>query len=181
MFKTSQMEDVNCAPRFEVILAGTPNLEIQPEIRALAQSAVEMEDIGTASGQREVLFVEDGEEVGESSGMVGRGYLSGTMVVLCGSPHKVSRFHQVQGLYGEDFTRVKRTFSILRNSALAEASLSGSRWCALAKTGGPGTVGRSWKTPCFGVEAEKPSEERTSGYSERSFLISLGAAWRFAQ
>ena len=30
-------------------------------------------------------------------------------------------------------------------------------------------------------EAEKPSEERMSGYSERSFLISLEAIWRCAQ
>ena len=41
--KTSQMEDVNCALRSEVIFAGTPNLEIQPEMRALAQSTTEME------------------------------------------------------------------------------------------------------------------------------------------
>ena len=53
--KTSQMEDVNCAPRSKVILAGTPNLEIQPEMRALAQSAAEMEIRVTASGQCEVL------------------------------------------------------------------------------------------------------------------------------
>ena len=31
------------------------------------------------------------------------------------------------------------------------------------------------------MEAEKPLEERTSGYSKRSFLISLGAAWRCAK
>ena len=49
--KTSQMEYMNCAPWSEVILAGTPNIEIQPEMRALAQSAAEMEARGTASGQ----------------------------------------------------------------------------------------------------------------------------------
>ena len=36
-------EDVNCAPPSKVIFAGTPNLEIQPEMRALAQSTTEME------------------------------------------------------------------------------------------------------------------------------------------
>ena len=51
----SQMEDVNCAPRYEVILAGTPNLKVLPEMRALAKSAAEIEAKGTASGQREVL------------------------------------------------------------------------------------------------------------------------------
>ena len=45
------MEDINCAPGSEAILAGAPNLEIQPEMRALAQSAAEMEARGTASGQ----------------------------------------------------------------------------------------------------------------------------------
>ena len=53
--KTPQREEVNCAPQSEVILAGTPNLEIQQEIKALVQSSAEVEDIGTASGQREVL------------------------------------------------------------------------------------------------------------------------------
>ena len=53
--KTAQREEVNCAPQSEVILAGTPNLEIQQEIKALAQSSAEVEDIGTASGQQEVL------------------------------------------------------------------------------------------------------------------------------
>ena len=49
------MEDVNWAPRSEVILAGTPNLAIQPEMRALAQSAADMEDRGTTLGQQKVL------------------------------------------------------------------------------------------------------------------------------
>ena len=51
----------------------------------------------------------------------------------------------------------------------------------MANTGGPGIVGRSWKTPCYEVEAKQPLEERTSGYSKRSFLISHGAVWRCAQ
>ena len=59
------MEDVNCAPRSGVIFAGTPNLEIQLEMRALAQSA------SRDGGQRNSLrptegLVEDGEEVDES-------------------------------------------------------------------------------------------------------------------
>ena len=41
-------------------------------------------------------------------------------------------------------------------------------------------MGRLWKTPLV-VEAEKPSEERTSGYFDRSFWISLGACCRWAQ
>ena len=36
-------------------MAGTPNLDIQPEVRALAQSAAEIEDKGTASDKCEVL------------------------------------------------------------------------------------------------------------------------------
>ena len=42
-------------------------------------------------------------------------------------------------------------------------------------------VGRWWKTPCFRVDDEHPSEDKTSGHLERSFLISLGAVWRWAQ
>ena len=68
--------------------------------------------------------------------------------------------------HGEEECRTIPTFFILRNSALAEASFSGSKWRAFAKTGGPGAVGRLWKTPCLGVEAEKLLEERTSGYSK---------------
>ena len=49
------------------------------------------------------------------------------------------------------------------------------------KKGGPGTVGRSWNTPYLGVEAGKLLGERTSGYSEMSFRISLGAVWRWGQ
>ena len=37
-------------PRSELILAGTPNHEIQQEIKALAQSSAKVDDRGTASG-----------------------------------------------------------------------------------------------------------------------------------
>ena len=37
------------------------------------------------------------------------------------------------------------------------------------------------KPLCLRVQAENPSEDRTSGYSEKSFLISLRAVWRGAQ
>ena len=72
---------------------------------------------------------------------------------------------------GEEECQKIPAFSILRNSALAEASFSGSKQRALVKTGGP----------CLGVEAKKPWEERKSGYSNRSFRISLGARCRCAQ
>ena len=50
-------EDVNCAPLLEVKVAGMPNLDIQVEIKALTQVSVEIEDKGTASGQRVVLSI----------------------------------------------------------------------------------------------------------------------------
>ena len=56
--------------------------------------------------------------------------------------------------HGEEEHRTIPTFSILRNSALADASFSGSKRQALGKTGGPGAVGRSCKTPYLGVEAK---------------------------
>ena len=52
-----QTEDVNCAPLSEVKVAGTPNLNIQAEIKALTQVSVEIEDKGTASGQGVVLSI----------------------------------------------------------------------------------------------------------------------------
>ena len=52
--KTSQMEGMNLATWSE---AGTPNLKIQPEMRALAQSAAEMEDRGTASSHEVLLRI----------------------------------------------------------------------------------------------------------------------------
>ena len=30
-------------------------------------------------------------------------------------------------------------------------------------------MGKSWKTPCLSVEAEKPSEEKMSVYSQQEF------------
>jgi hypothetical protein len=42
--------DMNWAPLSDLIVAGTPNLEIQPAKRALAQSAVVMEGSGIVSG-----------------------------------------------------------------------------------------------------------------------------------
>ena len=116
---------------------------------------------------------------------MGRGYLSGIVAVL-------RRRKSPQGLQlpsglgtmrrGLDHEEAERqtihAFSILRNSALVEASNSGSKRLALAKTGGPGAVGRLRKTLCLGVEAEKPLEERKSRYSNRGFRISLGACCR---
>jgi len=52
-----QTEEVNCAPLSEVKVEGTPNLEIQVEIKALTQTSVEIDDKGTASGQRVVLSI----------------------------------------------------------------------------------------------------------------------------
>ena len=54
---SDQTEDVNCAQRFEVSRAGTPNQETQVEIKARAQVSVVMEDSGTASGHLEVLSI----------------------------------------------------------------------------------------------------------------------------
>ena len=45
------------SPWSEVIFAGTPNPKIQPEMRALAQSAAEMEDRGTASSHEVLLRI----------------------------------------------------------------------------------------------------------------------------
>jgi hypothetical protein len=46
--------DVNCAPLSEVMTEGIPNLCIQPEKRAAAQSAAVILLSGIASGQRVV-------------------------------------------------------------------------------------------------------------------------------
>ena len=37
-YSTLHREEVNCAPQSEMILAGTPKREIQPELRARAES-----------------------------------------------------------------------------------------------------------------------------------------------
>ena len=50
---TSQIEDLNWAVRCN--LGRNPNLEIQPEMRALAQSLADMEDKGIASGRPDIL------------------------------------------------------------------------------------------------------------------------------
>jgi hypothetical protein len=49
--------DVNWAPLFDVMLAGTPNRDTQPTKRALAQSAVVMDERGMASSRFGRLFV----------------------------------------------------------------------------------------------------------------------------
>ena len=121
----------------------------------------------------------------EKSATAGRGYLLG-MGTVSRQQKSPLGLQVLSGLgtmwrgldHGEEECRTNPAFSILRNSALAEANLSGSKGGALAKTGGPKAVGRSLNIPCLGVEAEKPSEERTSGYSNRSFRISLGACCR---
>jgi hypothetical protein len=55
--RAAQRADVNWAPLSEVMVAGTPNLEIQPVYRARAQSAGVMEESGIASGHRDVLSI----------------------------------------------------------------------------------------------------------------------------
>jgi hypothetical protein len=47
--------DVNCVPRSEVMVVGTPNLVIHPWNKAAAQSVAEVAVIGMASGHRVVL------------------------------------------------------------------------------------------------------------------------------
>ena len=72
--------------------------------------------------------------------------------VSTGSPEAISFRDHVKraGPWGEDWRTIP-AFSILRNSAWAEASLSKSMRWALANTAGPGIVGRS----CFGEGAKK--------------------------
>ena len=56
--KTSaQTKDVNWDHLSEVRRAGTPNLETQEEIKALAQASAVMVERGTASGHLEVLLI----------------------------------------------------------------------------------------------------------------------------
>ena len=47
-----QSADSNCRPRSEVIVAGTPKREIQPDNKAEAQDSAVASVIGIASGQR---------------------------------------------------------------------------------------------------------------------------------
>ena len=55
--RADHKEDVNCAPRSEVMDCGTPNLAIQAANRACAQSAAEVFTKGTASNQRVDLSI----------------------------------------------------------------------------------------------------------------------------
>jgi hypothetical protein len=55
LHRAAHKADVNWAPLSEVMVAGTPNLEIQLVKRALAQSAAVMAGSGIASGHRDVL------------------------------------------------------------------------------------------------------------------------------
>ena len=52
-----QIENVNWEPLSDVRTAGTPNLEIQVEIKAPAQDSAEMEDKGTPSSHLLVLSI----------------------------------------------------------------------------------------------------------------------------
>ena len=49
--------DVNLAPLSDVMVAGTPNREIQLAKMALAQSATVMDERGMASGHLDVLSI----------------------------------------------------------------------------------------------------------------------------
>ena len=75
---------------------------------------------------------------------------------------------------GDVERRMIPAFSMAENSALAAASLAGSKRRALANTGGPGLVMMWWRTLCRGGAAEKPSVDRTSGKSDRRLEIHLG-------
>ncbi len=57
LHRAVQKADVNWAPLSDVMVAGTPNLEIQPAKSALVQSAAVMEGSGIASGHRDVLSI----------------------------------------------------------------------------------------------------------------------------
>jgi hypothetical protein len=51
---SAQSADVNWAPLSLVITSGTPKRDTHPAKSAEAQSAAVIEDMGTASGQRDV-------------------------------------------------------------------------------------------------------------------------------
>ncbi len=53
--RAANREEVNWAPRSDVMTAGTPNLLTHPRNNAFAQSTVVVAAIGITSGQREVL------------------------------------------------------------------------------------------------------------------------------
>ncbi len=50
--RASQMDEQNCLPWSEVTCSGTPNLDTQPDTRASAQLAAEVDRSGIASAQR---------------------------------------------------------------------------------------------------------------------------------
>ena len=54
---SAQTVDLNWDPLSEVRRDGTPNLETQEEMKALAQTSAVMEDRGTASIHLEVLSI----------------------------------------------------------------------------------------------------------------------------
>ena len=55
LLNSDQMADVNCVPRSEVRLVGTPSLATQPRMRAFAHDGAEMSGTGTASGHLDHL------------------------------------------------------------------------------------------------------------------------------
>ncbi len=55
--RCDQSADVNCVPLSDVIVCGTPNLEIQVEQSASAQAEAVMEDRGTSSAHRVVRSI----------------------------------------------------------------------------------------------------------------------------
>jgi hypothetical protein len=57
LHRTAHKADKNWASLSDVMVAGTPNLEIQLAKRVLAQSAVVMEGSRIASGHRDVLSI----------------------------------------------------------------------------------------------------------------------------
>ena len=86
------MFEVNCGPLSDVISSGTPKRDIQPKMRALAQSSVVVELRGIASGQREVLSIIVKKYVNPAEGCSGPTKLirmslnrfDGTWIVLSG-------------------------------------------------------------------------------------------------
>jgi hypothetical protein len=57
LHRAAHKANVNWAPLSDVMVAGTPNLEIQPAKRTLAESAAVMEGSGIASGHQDVLSI----------------------------------------------------------------------------------------------------------------------------
>jgi hypothetical protein len=57
LHRAAHRADMNWAPLSEVMVAGAPNLEIQPVNRALAQSATVMEESGIATGYQDILSI----------------------------------------------------------------------------------------------------------------------------